>query len=1009
MKFWNKKNGKDVQQLGVARAALRGATPSELMQQAVESIALSGEVSRVGVWLESEGSASDLNNPAVFHGVLWDDQAELVPAEWSHLSPEAPLPHTLLLGGVSVPQDLGDSPEIPVIGPLVGLQHVLWVPIEKKHHLRGVILLGTRKKQAHLPRILAESISAELELALEFAEKRHLAVSRQADMALGRRTLSSLDASSSLEYIFSDLAVNCTLSTEKSGPGAVFAAIGVPAAQGEDSHSHPHLVFSSKSGPSEWTRALDCEPLSGVWHKALETQRVVGSDPGVTWSRGEVARVVAIPLHSNSESHGVLVVGLPPGIASLATLERLEYRAALASLALQKQIEQNRKASQSLWQRQLLEENLEPALLLDSSGSVISMSRGAVALLSEPVRDVESFTNSDSARLPFASLFNRQSQNVIDLWCRNLFAGKFSSQNLPEAELRTGLHIRIRSAIPSDGGFVAVTLDTLQRPQNAETTERAELELQSVLEWLEEGVVLFDAHENVRVANTRFEQLAGLAPHESGNCKTLDDWIARLELQAADPTAFAERWRELARGVEVGGREEIQMSRPAPRILERASRVVLNAAGKRLGRLEIYRDLTAQRVFQSKLLQTEKLAALGQMVTGVAHELSSPLTSILGYAQRLLLREDLLGKSAEAQKIVQEAERASSILRQLLYTAREAPPERRPVALNQVVQRAIELQAYGTATEKVTVKLDLDPVLPYVLGDAGQLQQVLMNLVGNARQAIEQQGKPGTILLRTRRTGERFIQMQVIDDGPGIPQSIQARVFDPFFTTKPAGVGTGLGLSIVLGIVREHGGRVQLSTPPEGGACFLIELPALASTPLWQEQEASISRARPARRVPPETSMLGGTLAPVRTETDASTRILVVEDEPTVARLIADVLEEEGFRVDVLLDGREALELVRRETFDLVICDMKMPGIDGQHFYNSLSRAANPLADHFLFVTGDVIGPHTHEFLARHHLPHVAKPFRVEELTEKVRRMLPKIHHGEIQPAAVKRNVAGNG
>ena len=120
----------------------------------------------------------------------------------------------------------------------------------------------------------------------------------------------------------------------------------------------------------------------------------------------------------------------------------------------------------------------------------------------------------------------------------------------------------------------------------------------------------------------------------------------------------------------------------------------------------------------------------------------------------------------------------------------------------------------------------------------------------------------------------------------------------------------------------------------------------------------------------------------------AGSRVLVVEDEPTVARLIGDVLEDEGLKVDVLLDGREALKRAGREAYDLVICDMKMPDLDGQHFYRSLVSSGNPLRKKFLFVTGDVTASRTHEFLERHHLPHVEKPFRVEELSEKVRRVL---------------------
>jgi CheY-like chemotaxis protein len=139
-------------------------------------------------------------------------------------------------------------------------------------------------------------------------------------------------------------------------------------------------------------------------------------------------------------------------------------------------------------------------------------------------------------------------------------------------------------------------------------------------------------------------------------------------------------------------------------------------------------------------------------------------------------------------------------------------------------------------------------------------------------------------------------------------------------------------------------------------------------------------------------------------------RVLVVEDEPTVARLIADVLEDEGMQVDVLLDGREALERAARQSFDLVICDMKMPGLDGQHFYKSLERSGNPLRDRFLFVTGDVIAAQTREFLERHRLPHVAKPFRVEELTDKVHGVLAITERRQMSLAEVARkNAARNG
>jgi two-component system NtrC family sensor kinase len=381
----------------------------------------------------------------------------------------------------------------------------------------------------------------------------------------------------------------------------------------------------------------------------------------------------------------------------------------------------------------------------------------------------------------------------------------------------------------------------------------------------------------------------------------------------------------------------------------------------------------------------------------------------MGYAHRLLARQDLPGRTEEVRQIYQEAERAGTILRQLLLNARETLPERRPVSLNQIVHGVMDLQRFSLTAEKISVEIDLAPALPFVQGDPGHLQQVLMNLMGNARQALEQQEEGGTIRLRTKRIGDRRVLLEVADNGPGIPQAILARIFDPFFTTKPAGVGTGLGLAIVLSVVREHGGQVHVLSPPQGGAVFQIEFPVAAEA----VQDEAVGFTLPPRKssLPEaaEAASRGNRLAPAH-ETGKGARVLVVEDEPTVARLIADVLEDEGMHVDVLLDGREALARAAGQSFDLVICDMKMPGLDGQHFYKSLERSGNPLRKRFLFVTGDTMAAHTREFLERNHLPHVAKPFRVEELTEKVRSVLAIQTQSQTLTAKVTRkNAASNG
>jgi len=1015
MRIWRKTAQKESSGRGLARAALDGASRQELLQEAMKALAQEGLSGRLGVWLATDSNATPHDEIAAgFHGLVWDRGSSDTPQEWAHLSVEPPLPEELLLRGKTVEQNLESSPGNPVLGLLAGLHYALWVPIEWKEQLKGIILWGSPGKPPDVSRQHAESIAAELALALGLEELQRIARIRDADLGVLRRFLSRQATDSSLHAQLSNLVDGCTrgLSNEER-PGAAFAVIGALPLEIEKSGDGFPVEFRWRSGDESWTRAIESEPLAGVWRRALQSRRVIGSDPETGWMQSTVVRIIAFPLELEGQLLGVLVAGLRSSAISLTTLDRLALRAVLAAFVLEQRRRKEEESRFAGQQDALLECISEPLLILDDDGRIRATSRGARELTGAVSRTKGPRQTEIPMRGSLSEMFRPHDQAQVETWLRAGLAreaGKPEANlELPRAELHNGVAVRLSFVAPAQGTPTAILLEPLAARESSGLAGTAEIELQNVIEWLEEGVILFDAQDNIHAMNTRFEQIAGLAPQESGKFKTLEGLLGRLQVHAAEPAWFAARWRELARGIQGGVREEFQMMHPAQRILERAARPILDRSGRRLGRVEIYRDLTAQRVFHSKLLQTEKLAALGQMVSGVAHELSNPLTTIAGYAHRLLARQDLPGRTEEVRQIYQEAERASTILRQLLLNARETLPERRLVSLNQVVQRAMDLQRFSLVAEKIRVDIDLDPVLPFVHGDPGHLQQVLMNLVGNARQAIEQQGQGGTIRLRTERIGERRVLLEVADTGPGIPQAILARIFDPFFTTKPPGVGTGLGLAIVLSVVREHGGQVHVSSPPQGGAVFQIELPAAAET--VQDEVIGSPLPGPKNFLPEAAEMVSRQdgFAPALDDAKGA-RVLVVEDEPTVARLIADVLEDEGMQVDVLLDGREALDRAARQSFDLVICDMKMPGLDGQHFYKSLERSGNPLRERFLFVTGDIIAAQTREFLERNHLPHVAKPFRVEELTEKVRGLLAITANHRMPPAeAGRKNAARNG
>jgi CheY-like chemotaxis protein len=227
------------------------------------------------------------------------------------------------------------------------------------------------------------------------------------------------------------------------------------------------------------------------------------------------------------------------------------------------------------------------------------------------------------------------------------------------------------------------------------------------------------------------------------------------------------------------------------------------------------------------------------------------------------------------------------------------------------------------------------------------------------------------VSIRTRRLSGDRISLEISDDGPGIPPEIASRIFEPFFTTKSSGVGTGLGLSIVYGIVRQHGGEISVESTNGGGAKFFIELPVITvSVP---------------QRVPDPSREA---LASDQSGISSKGRVLVVEDEPTVAQLIVDVLREEGHDVEAVLDSQEGLTRIARHDYSLVICDLRMPRLDGRAFYEALVRAGSPMADRIIFITGDTLAPRTLEFLEPSGFPYLAKPFLVEELKIAVNRML---------------------
>jgi two-component system NtrC family sensor kinase len=348
----------------------------------------------------------------------------------------------------------------------------------------------------------------------------------------------------------------------------------------------------------------------------------------------------------------------------------------------------------------------------------------------------------------------------------------------------------------------------------------------------------------------------------------------------------------------------------------------------------------------------------------VAHELNNPLATILSWAERLAERALDDNSRRGLEVILAESERAARIVRNLLTFARKRQSTRAMVEVNNVVRETLALRAYEQRLTNIEVITALAAGLPQVFADGHQIQQVLLNLVINAEQAMVSANGRGSLVIRTWHEAERdAVVLEVTDDGPGISADMRGKIFDPFFTTKEVGKGTGLGLTVAYAIVQEHGGRIRVEERSQG-ASFLVELPI-----------SGVSTAPSTTRTHGLPSM----------EAVQGAWVLLVEDERALAAAVSEALTDAGLHVDHAGDGEEALARVRQKTYDAVICDLKMPRVDGMMLYRAMAAATPTLARRVIFVTGDVAGTDAERFLEDTGCRWLAKPFRLGDLLRAVR------------------------
>ena len=495
-----------------------------------------------------------------------------------------------------------------------------------------------------------------------------------------------------------------------------------------------------------------------------------------------------------------------------------------------------------------------------------------------------------------------------------------------------------------------------------EMVRRAKEQWETAFDALSEGIAVVDDEGRVRRSNRALADLLNMPlPNVVGT--------PLGEALLGKPNALQDLLVATRRG-----------ERPAPLVArsERLGRAVrvnvapIPGAATEQSIVVMVEDVTEQQALETQLVQSEKLAAVGQLVSGVAHELNNPLTSIAGLSEFLLEQRELGKKDRGHLQVIQEqAERAGRIVRNLLTFARKGAAERVPVDLNDVIRRTLSLTSYDLKLKDIAVERELSGALPDVFGDRHGLQQVVLNLVTNAAHAVAEnpRERPREIIVSTWFDGQ--VHLRVADTGPGIPDDVAQSVFTPFFTTKEPGKGTGLGLSITYSIVESHGGQITLEPRgPRGGAAFRVDLPPA-----------------PADAVRPALTPVHGTPA-LNAGSTVKRTILLVDADPAVQRTIKALFARDGHDVEVAGDPQHALDLAERGGFDLVITDARAmaPGKRGTLLAEELVTRMPALRDRIIVATGDV-RPTTEETLARLGVRYVRKPFNLRDLRVEAARL----------------------
>ena len=601
-------------------------------------------------------------------------------------------------------------------------------------------------------------------------------------------------------------------------------------------------------------------------------------------------------------------------------------------------------AEQTLW-----DDAPEGLLGLTQDGRVQTANAAAARLL-----------NSDGKSLAgarFARLFPRSERQAVEELLAGAAAGTTARREV-RFSARGGDRVLSLAVGAAQGGrddtLVAALHDVTEERHAHEQLARSEARYRLLFEGASDAIMTFDALGRFTTVNDAGEVISGYKREE-----LLGKFFGPLLPLDALPRAVYEFRRALSGSpgqfetvltTKSGARRHISVTYSCP---QRSEEVLC-----------LIRDATDEKQLQQQLIQSEKMAAIGQLVSGVAHELNNPLASISAFAQLLLINQAMNAEQRHsAEVIASEAKRAARIVNNLLTFARQHKAEKIYADVNKVLEDTLELRAYELNVRGIRLVREFRERSLETMLDVYQLQQVVLNLVTNAEHAMAAVENAHHRLVVRSRLQDGRARIEVEDSGPGIPADALDRIFNPFFTTKPTGGGTGLGLSISLGIISEHGGRIWAENCPGGGARFCIELPVTGKPGDVQ------AAAAPAVAAP-----LPGL------------NILVADDETPIRIALERFLTQDGHSVVTASTGTEALARAVEKPFDVILLDIRMPDVSGQQIFERWTRERPDLTARVVFLTGDIVSRDLHGFLSDTGRPYVAKPFQFED----IRAVLPQ-------------------